>query len=69
MRGDRERLFDIREAITRIERYAARGREAFADLVHHYFGIDEGRVWSVVEKDLPAFKRSIERMLSELDAQ
>jgi uncharacterized protein with HEPN domain len=29
MREDRERLLDILEAITRIERYAARGRTAF----------------------------------------
>ena len=42
MRGDRERLLDILEAIERIQRYALRGREAFlADellqtwVVHH----------------------------------
>ena len=29
MRDDRERLLDIQEAIERIEKYAARGREAF----------------------------------------
>jgi uncharacterized protein with HEPN domain len=29
MRDERERLLDIQEAIERIERYAARGREAF----------------------------------------
>ena len=29
MRDDRERLLDILEAIERIEKYAARGREAF----------------------------------------
>jgi len=29
MRDDRERLLDIQEAVERIERYAARGREAF----------------------------------------
>ncbi len=29
MRDDRERLLDIQETIERIERYAARGREAF----------------------------------------
>jgi uncharacterized protein with HEPN domain len=29
MRDDRERLHDIREAVERIERYAARGREEF----------------------------------------
>lgn len=30
MRDDRERLFDIQEAIERIEKYAAQGREVFA---------------------------------------
>ena len=42
MRDDRERLLDILEAIERIERYAARGREAFENdellqtwVVHH----------------------------------
>ena len=29
MRDDRERLLDILEAIERIKKYAARGREAF----------------------------------------
>lgn len=29
MRDDRERLLDVQEAIERIERYAAQGREAF----------------------------------------
>ena len=29
MRDDRERLLDIQEAIARIEKYAAQGREAF----------------------------------------
>ena len=29
MRDDRERLLDIQEAIERIERYAARGKQAF----------------------------------------
>lgn len=29
MRDDRERLQDILDAITRIEKYAVRGREAF----------------------------------------
>lgn len=29
MRDDREKLLDIQEAIERIEKYAARGREAF----------------------------------------
>lgn len=42
MRDDRERLLDIQDAIERIEKYAARGREAFAAdeliqvwIIHH----------------------------------
>ncbi len=42
MRNDRERLLDIMEAIERIEKYAARGRDAFGQdeliqnwVVHH----------------------------------
>lgn len=42
MREDRERLLDIQEAIERIEKYAAHGREAFVQdeliqtwIVHH----------------------------------
>jgi len=42
MREDRERLLDIQEAIERIEKYAARGQEAFEQdeliqtwIVHH----------------------------------
>ncbi len=31
MRSDRERLLDILEAIERIEKYAARGRNAFEE--------------------------------------
>jgi uncharacterized protein with HEPN domain len=35
-------------------------------LVHHYFGIDQGAVWSVVEKDLPELKMNIEAILKKL---
>lgn len=42
MRDDRERLLDIQDAIERIERYSARGREEFAAneliqvwIIHH----------------------------------
>lgn len=48
MRDDRERLLDILEAIGKIEKYAARGREAFLDdellhvwIVHHFQVIGE----------------------------
>jgi uncharacterized protein with HEPN domain len=36
-------------------------------LVHHYFGIDEDAVWSVVEKDIPELKFNIEAILKTLD--
>jgi uncharacterized protein with HEPN domain len=38
-------------------------------LVHHYFGIDEDAIWSVVEKDLPELKFNIEAILKSLDDQ
>lgn len=36
-------------------------------LVHHYFGIDEDAVWSVIEKDIPELKFNIETILKTLD--
>ena len=36
-------------------------------LIHHYFGIDEDAVWSVVEKDIPELKFNIEIILKSLD--
>jgi uncharacterized protein with HEPN domain len=48
MRDDRERLLDLQEAIDRIGKYAARGREAFVQdeliqywMVHHLLIIGE----------------------------
>lgn len=38
-------------------------------LVHEYFGVDLGEVWKTVERDLPAFKRSIEELLRRLEEQ
>lgn len=35
-------------------------------LVHHYFGIDEEAVWSVVERDLPDLKLNIQSILNGL---
>lgn len=35
-------------------------------LVHHYFGIDEDAVWSVVEKDIPELKFNIGTILKSL---
>jgi uncharacterized protein with HEPN domain len=34
-------------------------------LVHDYFGIDLGEVWSVVERDLPALKKEVELMVAQ----
>lgn len=34
-------------------------------VIHDYFGIDLEIVWAVVEKDLPALRRAIDRLLSE----
>ncbi len=36
-------------------------------LVHDYLGLNLGRVWNVIERDLPALRRAIEAMLRELD--
>ncbi|MBE0682881.1 MAG: DUF86 domain-containing protein [Anaerolineales bacterium] len=36
-------------------------------LVHHYFGIDEDAVWSVIEKDIPELKFNIETILKSLE--
>ena len=35
-------------------------------LVHDYFRINEALVWETVDKDVPALKTEIERILSEL---
>lgn len=35
----------------------------FRDVLSHaYFGVDIGRVWSIVEKDLPGLKKEIEKI-------
>ena len=36
-------------------------------LIHHYFGIDEDAVWSVIEKDIPELKFNIEAILKSLE--
>jgi uncharacterized protein with HEPN domain len=35
-------------------------------LVHHYFEIDHGLVWQVVEGDVPSFRSAVESALKEL---
>jgi uncharacterized protein with HEPN domain len=34
-------------------------------LIHHYEGIDAGRIWGVVEHDLPALLQQLEPLLPE----
>jgi uncharacterized protein with HEPN domain len=38
-------------------------------LVHHYFGIDENAVWSVVENDIPELKLNLQTILKDPDNQ
>ena len=35
-------------------------------LAHDYLGIDLNQIWEIVEKDLPAFRKTIEKMIKEL---
>lgn len=34
-------------------------------LIHHYFGVDMGVIWRVVEDDLPRLIESLNRLLTE----
>jgi uncharacterized protein with HEPN domain len=34
-------------------------------IVHQYFGIDLIVVWNVVERDLPALKKSVQEILAQ----
>ena len=34
-------------------------------LIHHYFGVDLEAVWDTVEKDLPALKQKVKKILGE----
>ena len=36
-------------------------------LIHHYFGIDVGIIWDVVQNKLPDFERQIRTILDTLD--
>jgi len=38
-------------------------------LVHEYFGVDLEEVWKTVERDLPTFKKAVEALLKQLEAQ
>ena len=35
-------------------------------LIHHYFGVDLEVVWDTVEKDLPALKKNVKKILGEI---
>jgi uncharacterized protein with HEPN domain len=35
-------------------------------LVHDYFGIYPGRIWDIVEHDLPVLERVITRMIEQM---
>jgi uncharacterized protein with HEPN domain len=35
-------------------------------IVHEYFGVDLKIIWQIIKKDLPAFKKSLKSILSEL---
>lgn len=35
-------------------------------LIHGYFGVDLDAVWSTAKKDIPAFKKEVERILKEI---
>lgn len=42
---------------------------AFRDfLIHVYFGVDVGRVWTFIEELLPAFAGQIESIISDLNS-
>ena len=56
MREDRRRLEDILEAISQIEKYATRGRQA----------IDPDIIWAAVEDALPSFKKQIQALLTTM---
>lgn len=34
-------------------------------LIHEYFGVDKEKVWAVIKKDLPGFKKEIEFLLKK----
>ena len=37
-------------------------------LAHGYFGVDVERVWTTVEKDLPALKRRVTSIVEDIES-
>ena len=35
-------------------------------LIHHYFGVDLEVVWDTIEKDLPALKKKVNKILGRI---
>lgn len=38
-------------------------------LIHHYFGVDYGFVWSIVKNDIPRLSREVETALARLEGK
>lgn len=76
MKDDRVYLQHIQDAVSRIARYTADGREVFftnsqiqdavarnLEIIHKYFGIDWNIVWNVVEQQVPVLARVVRQAL------
>ena len=47
-----------------------RGISGFRNVaVHGYLGVDLGQIWTIVERDLPPLKRTVEEMRRSLEAE
>jgi uncharacterized protein with HEPN domain len=57
-----QRLSDTaKETISEIDWFKIAGFRNI--LVHDYLGVDIERVWNILEKDLPALKKAVNKML------
>lgn len=71
-------LRELQELAESTQRLSSRAKELHGDvpwtaiagfrnvLVHDYLGLNLERIWSIVERDLPAFRPAVEAMLDEL---
>ncbi|MBK6899372.1 MAG: DUF86 domain-containing protein [bacterium] len=65
MKSDRVYLHHILDMIERVE---SATRAAFRNvLVHDYLGIDLELVWTVVTRDVPAFKAEVTRIIGSIE--